>query len=114
MHSERGRAIPENEEAARVWPDSGQSSAEHSERESLARSSFATASWVAFGGFMAAFGAAGFSPAVAIAITAATGAICVVAVICGTVLAAVPNRSRLDTKQGVDEDAYDVVSSRSD
>jgi hypothetical protein len=114
MHSERGREIRENEEAARVWPVSGQSSAEHSERESLARSSFSTASWVALGGFMAAFGAAGFSPGVAIAITAATGAIGVAAVICGTILAAIPNGSRLDTKLGVDEDAYDVVSSRGD
>ena len=115
---ELGRELPEDRSAAQTkavfntFSSGSESAAESS--ESLPRKLISTAFWVAFWGF--AFAAQGgfFNQGIAIAIAVAAGAIGVAAIVCGTVLAsrAPVSSSAAAFKPKIEDDAFDVVSSR--
>ena len=114
---ELGGDVPEVEGTTRSKVACRKSPVQDGDQGSLARKCFSTALWVAFWGFLAAGGVGGTrsGEGVALAIAVSTGAIGVAAVICGTILAAcVPVRTdpSLAAKHDVEDDAYDVVSSR--
>ncbi len=123
LHAERmkalelGRPLPESSRTAQIKAALGIPSAQEVQRESPAGRCFSTAFWVAFWGFIAAAGnGAVLNSGVSIAIAAATGAIGVTAVICGTILTAQTPAHYADhstlAKPVAEEDAYDVVASR--
>jgi hypothetical protein len=113
---ELGREMPDNAAGTRartsaVAKDAGG-------EDSLTRKCFSTIIWVVLFGFGASVQTA--NSAVSVAIASAAGAVCVTALICGTILAiherTVARRSgryaRFDHKFTSDPDAYDVVSQR--
>jgi hypothetical protein len=113
---ELGRDMPDDAATARIKAAFGTTSSGDGEEEgSLPRKCFSTAIWIAFWGFIAASQGGWVNHAIAIAIAVSTGAICVTAVICGTILAsrtpALPI-SRIASKPIAESDAYDVVSRR--
>jgi hypothetical protein len=114
---ELGRALPDDPETARIKAAYARPATSKAVgNEALAGKCHSTALWVAFSGFGAAVGAVQAGGiAVAIAIAASVGAIGVTAIICGTILAARPPAATAPTyssKPTVEEDEYDVVSSR--
>jgi hypothetical protein len=123
-HAERmkaldmGLAMPDDRATAQIKAAFGQpASSDDCEGGTLARKCYSTAIWVAFWGFGAATAsvANGGHVGVALAISAAVGAVGVTSVICGTILAsrstAAPDR-RSNSKPVVDADAYDFVGNR--
>ena len=114
---ELGREMPDDAATARIKAAFGTSSSSSDDdtSESLPRKVFTTALWVAFWGFLAASQGGTANYAIAIAIAASTGAIGVVAVICGTILALraspTPTQTHM-SKPTTESDAYDVVSRR--
>jgi hypothetical protein len=117
---ELGKALPDDATTARIKAAVGQGTADaEGSTGSLARKCFSTAVWVALWGFAAAagLGGAAVSSGVAYAIAAATGAIGVTAVICGTILAVqvapvAEDAMECAKRRTDDADAFDVVSCR--
>ena len=117
---ELGKALPDYATTARIKAAMGQATEDETGSTGpLAGKCFSTAVWVAFWGFAAAagLGGAAVSPGVAYAIAAATGAIGVSAVICGSILSWQVTRAagcaNDHGKRQTDEaDAFDVVSCR--
>jgi hypothetical protein len=114
---ELGRPMPDDPATARIKAAyKPPESSKPSDSEALASKCYSTAVWVAFWGFGAGVGAVqGGGIAVAIAIAASVGAIGVTAIICGTILASRPplaTAPAYSSKPTVEEDEYDVVSSR--
>jgi hypothetical protein len=114
---ELGRPMPDDPETARIKAAYVPPvPSKPSNSEALAGKCYSTAVWVAFWGFGAGVGAVqGGGIAVAIAIAASVGAIGVTSIICGTILAARPplaTTPAYSSKPTVEEDEYDVVSSR--
>jgi hypothetical protein len=114
---ELGRDFPDDVATARLKAAFEQTErGEEGESQALARKCFSTALWVALCGFLAATGAVqSVSSGVAYAIAAATGAIGVTALICGTILATrqpAPAARETASKSPADPEAFDVVSRR--
>jgi hypothetical protein len=114
---ELGRAMPDDPATARIKAAyTPPVSSKPSNSEALAGKCHSTVLWVAFSGFGAAVGAVQAGGiAVAIAIAASVGAIGVTGIICGTILASRPplaTAPAYSSKPTVEEDEYDVVSSR--
>jgi hypothetical protein len=114
---ELGRALPDDPATARIKAAYVPPvSSEPANSEALASKCYSTAVWVAFWGFGSGVGAVQAGGiAVAIAIAASVGAIGVTSIICGTILAARPPVApapAYSSKPTVEEDAFDVVSSR--
>jgi hypothetical protein len=111
---ELGRELPDTAAIARlkaVCTDPGGVG----KSESLPRTCYSTALWVAFWGFVFASQAGHGSEAIAVVIAVSAGSIGVTAVICGTILATrtrSARTSRVASKPFIESDALDVVSSR--